>query len=153
MISVALNTHITALGFGRHVNTVTKENMKIISVAILAASIASFKVTEATYTPSTTTEVRLQYGWTAVPHDQSKLLESISPWDPANYTVSKILIPNSILANKTLLYAKSTLPEHVFNHSMRVYYYGQLPPTHASLSTMTPSPTAPSKKLLLLTPI
>ncbi|KAF1974620.1 urea hydro-lyase/cyanamide hydratase [Bimuria novae-zelandiae CBS 107.79] len=65
-----------------------------------------------------------KYGWTSVPHDQSVLLKDVSPWDPANYTVSQIQLPESDIAKKVAEYAKERLPEQVFNHSMRVYYYG-----------------------------
>jgi cyanamide hydratase len=66
-----------------------------------------------------------KFGWTAVPHAQSVLLKDVSPWDPANYTVSEIKIPDSEVAKKAVQYAKDHLPEQTFNHSMRVYYYGQ----------------------------
>jgi hypothetical protein len=66
-----------------------------------------------------------KYGWTSVPHDQSVLLKDVSPWDPANYSVSEIQVPDSEIAKKVTEYAKERLPEQVFNHSMRVFYYGQ----------------------------
>lgn len=65
------------------------------------------------------------YGWTAVPHDQSVLLKDISPWDPANYDITEIPIPNTELAKKVGKYVKERLPEEVYNHSMRVYLYGE----------------------------
>jgi cyanamide hydratase len=65
-----------------------------------------------------------KFGWTSVPHAQSTLLKDVSPWDPANYTAAEIKIPDSELAKKTMQYAKDHLPEIVFNHSMRAYYYG-----------------------------
>jgi hypothetical protein len=66
-----------------------------------------------------------KFGWTAVPHAQSELLKDVSPWDPANYTVADIKVPDSEVAKKAVQYAKKHLPEQTFNHSMRVYYYGQ----------------------------
>lgn len=65
------------------------------------------------------------YGWTSVPHDQSVLLKDISPWDPATYDVADIWIPNTEIAKKVEGYAKRRLPEKVYNHSMRVYLYGE----------------------------
>lgn len=68
------------------------------------------------------------YGWTPVPHDQSVLLQNISPWNPANYNVADIRLPDTELAKKVHQYAKQRLPEEVYNHSMRVYYYGEYHP-------------------------
>ncbi|KAF2685197.1 putative urea hydro-lyase/cyanamide hydratase [Lentithecium fluviatile CBS 122367] len=65
-----------------------------------------------------------KFGWTTVPHAQSTLLKDVSPWDPANYTVAEIKLPDSGIPQKAVRYAKEHLPEQVFNHSMRVYYYG-----------------------------
>ncbi|KAL1599916.1 hypothetical protein SLS60_007721 [Paraconiothyrium brasiliense] len=64
------------------------------------------------------------YGWTSVPHDQSILLNNVSPWNPATYDVAEIRIPDTDLAKKVTEYAKENLPEQVYNHSMRVYLYG-----------------------------
>ncbi|KAF9733690.1 hypothetical protein PMIN06_006532 [Paraphaeosphaeria minitans] len=64
------------------------------------------------------------YGWVSVPHDQSVLLKDISPWNPATYEVADIQLPDTELAKKVKDYAKERLPEGVYNHSMRVYYYG-----------------------------
>ena len=66
-----------------------------------------------------------KYGWTSVPHDQTVLLRDVSPWDPANYTIPELQFPDSGIAKSVTAYAKEQLPEQVFNHSMRVYYYGQ----------------------------
>jgi cyanamide hydratase len=65
------------------------------------------------------------YGWTSVPHDQSVLLKDVSPWNPATYDVAEIQVPDTELAKKATKYAKERLPEQVYNHSMRVYFYGQ----------------------------
>ncbi|KAJ4354237.1 uncharacterized protein N0V89_005971 [Didymosphaeria variabile] len=65
------------------------------------------------------------YGWTSVPHDQSLLLKNINPWNPATYDVAEIRLPDTELAKKVTEYARERLPEHVYNHSMRVYLYGQ----------------------------
>jgi cyanamide hydratase len=65
------------------------------------------------------------YGWTSVPHDQSVLLKDVSPWDLADYDVADIRIPDTELARKVNEYVKERLPEEVYNHSMRVYFYGE----------------------------
>lgn len=65
------------------------------------------------------------YGWTPVPHDTSVLLKDISPWDPAICDVTDIQVPHTELAEKVHRYAKERLPEAVYRHSMRVYFYGK----------------------------
>ncbi|KAJ4302707.1 hypothetical protein N0V90_001597 [Kalmusia sp. IMI 367209] len=78
----------------------------------------------ATSKPTDHSQGMLQtYGWISVPHAQSILLKDISPWDPANCTASEIEVPDTDLAKKVAHYAQDHLPEQVFNHSMRVYYY------------------------------
>ena len=69
------------------------------------------------------------YGFTALPRDGTTLVKN-KPTnnDPATpTTVSLIPLPVSSLASAVLAYAKKELPEKVFNHSMRVYYYGTVP--------------------------
>lgn len=66
-----------------------------------------------------------KFGWTAVPHAQSVLLKDVSPWDPANYSIWEISTPESEIASRVMGYAKEKLPTEVYNHSMRVYYYGK----------------------------
>ena len=96
-----------------------------ISTTILSFT-SSMILTAAMTKPEEPSESTLEkYGWNAVPHDQSVLLKDVSPWDPANYSVSEIQVPDSELARKVVEYAKEQLPEQVFNHSMRVYLYGQ----------------------------
>jgi cyanamide hydratase len=72
-----------------------------------------------------------KYGWTSVPHDQSVLLQGVSPWDPADYTIAQMPFSESEgeLTSKVASYAVKHLPEQVYNHSMRVYFYGQPPRT------------------------
>jgi cyanamide hydratase len=95
--------------------------------------------TMAQSTPADHTNSTIEkFGWTSVPHAQSALLKNISPWNPANYTVADIRLPDSELANQTLQYAKDHLPSQVFNHSMRVYYYGHAI-AHHHLPAFVPS--------------
>ncbi|KAH6678427.1 cyanamide hydratase family HD domain-containing protein [Halenospora varia] len=67
------------------------------------------------------------YGWTPVPRDLSILLkeQSQASGNAPTVTVSSIPLPSSELATKLHEYAKKELALQTFNHSMRVYYYGQ----------------------------
>lgn len=64
-------------------------------------------------------------GWTAVPRAQSKILSHVDTNAPAKFSVNDIQVPKSDVVNKAYEYAKHELPEQTFNHSMRVYYYGE----------------------------
>jgi hypothetical protein len=67
-----------------------------------------------------------KYGWTAVPRDVGTLLQqSQASSGPAKYiAASSIKLPDSPLVQAVHEYAKKELPLETFNHSMRVYYYG-----------------------------
>ena len=107
--------------------------MKVLTATLLS-SILLVSATTQTKPADHSPETIKKFGWTAVSHAQSTLLKDVSPWDPANYTVAEIKIPDSEVAKKAVQYAKDHLPEQTFNHSMRVYYYGQ----HSSLSPINP---------------
>jgi len=82
------------------------------------------------------------YGWTAVPRKISTLLansaaSSSSPAEPLS--ISALPLPDSPLAKAVHQYAQSELQVETFNHSMRVYYYGQAMLTYAFPSWSTPS--------------
>ena len=66
------------------------------------------------------------YGWTAVPRDLTALISSQSQatGPPKPILASSVVVPGTVLAKEVLEYAKKELPIEVFNHSMRVYYYG-----------------------------
>ena len=66
------------------------------------------------------------YGWTAVPRDLPTLLRTQSQaLGPAKtISISSIALPDTPLAKAVYEYAKKELPIEVFNHSMRVFYYG-----------------------------
>jgi hypothetical protein len=98
--------------------------MKFAPIALLS-SILLVSATKQTKPADHSAGTIKKFGWTAVPHAQSVLLKDVSPWDPANYTVAEIKIPDSDVAKKAVQYAKEHLPEQTFNHSMRVYYYGE----------------------------
>ncbi|KAI2191815.1 hypothetical protein LOZ21_001445 [Ophidiomyces ophidiicola] len=69
--------------------------------------------------------VIIDYGFTAVEASATKLLSSSHPSLKAPYIpVSQTPIPKTALGKRIQEYAKSKLPEPTFNHSMRVYHYG-----------------------------
>jgi len=67
-----------------------------------------------------------KHGWTSVPHDQSVLLQGVSPWDPADYTFAEMDFPESEkgLTARVAEYVLKNFPKQVYNHSLRVYFYG-----------------------------
>ena len=83
------------------------------------------------------------HGWTAVPRDPSVLLKDSSASEPKLWTVDEIALPDSPLAKEVLAYAKRELNEQTFNHSMRVYYYGEddISGTHGLLGSVLESLT------------
>jgi cyanamide hydratase len=67
-----------------------------------------------------------EYGFTAVPASAKQLLLSDSPSKPPwPLSPASIPVPNTALSKRVQAYAKAHLPEPTYNHSMRVYYYGQ----------------------------
>ncbi|EED24146.1 urea hydro-lyase/cyanamide hydratase, putative [Talaromyces stipitatus ATCC 10500] len=69
-----------------------------------------------------------EYGFAAVPASATQLLDDpttkpSSP--PPAYSISDFSIPNTALAKRIQAYAKAHLPETTYNHSLRVYYFGQ----------------------------
>ncbi|KAH6718981.1 hypothetical protein DL95DRAFT_434241 [Leptodontidium sp. 2 PMI_412] len=82
-----------------------------------------------------------EFGWTAVPRKLSTLLEqskaSSGPAKPIS--VSSISLPDSPLAKAVHEYAKKELSIETYNHSMRVFYYGQAILTQAFPAWSTPS--------------
>ena len=72
---------------------------------------------------SKTTE---EHGWTAVPRSLEKLVANTNDARPAKpMKVDDIPLPDSLLVQQVMKYAKESLPSETFNHSMRVYYYGK----------------------------
>ena len=66
-----------------------------------------------------------EHGWTAVPRSLEKLVASRKNPQPSKpITVESIALPDSPLVQQVLKYAEENLPIETFNHSMRVYYYG-----------------------------
>jgi hypothetical protein len=69
-----------------------------------------------------------KYGWTAVPRKVDALLQQSEAAGPAKpLSVSSIKLPDSPLVKAVHEYAKKELAIETFNHSMRVYYYGNPP--------------------------
>ncbi|TDZ26829.1 Cyanamide hydratase [Colletotrichum orbiculare MAFF 240422] len=84
-------------------------------------------------------------GWTAVPVDAVKILNG-KPYihKPQPLLVDDVEFPeDDAIVAKTKTYAKEKLPEHTFNHSMRVFYFAsaiikqQFPEHHDALSPVT----------------
>ncbi|KAF2630932.1 cyanamide hydratase [Macroventuria anomochaeta] len=63
-------------------------------------------------------------GWAAVPRSHSQALESINKNEHAKLDLDSVKVPDTGVARKVFEYAKNTLPERTFNHSMRVWNYG-----------------------------
>lgn len=69
-----------------------------------------------------------EYGFTAVPASATQILNDpttkpSSP--PPGFSLSSFPIPSTALAKRIQAYAKTHLPEPTYNHSLRVYYFGQ----------------------------
>ncbi|KAL2067105.1 hypothetical protein VTL71DRAFT_1529 [Oculimacula yallundae] len=81
-----------------------------------------------------------EFGWTAVPRKLSILLEqSLASSAAKPISVASISLPDSPLAKEVHKYAKNELATETYNHSMRVFYYGQAILTQAFPSWSTPS--------------
>lgn len=69
-----------------------------------------------------------QFGFTAVPRSLDKLIATQSTKTTSKpIAVDEIDLPKTPLAASIHAYAKESLPRQMYNHSMRVYYYGKLP--------------------------
>lgn len=65
------------------------------------------------------------YGWTAQPRDPKLFLsERCLSTAPFPVLVESVRLPDTPLANSVLAYAQEELNSGTFNHSMRVFYYG-----------------------------
>jgi cyanamide hydratase len=64
-------------------------------------------------------------GWNAVPRSFKESLADVDKNKQAELSVDEAKIPTTEIAKKTHAFAKQQLPEKTFNHSMRVWYYGQ----------------------------
>jgi len=67
-----------------------------------------------------------EYGWGAVPINPKEFAPTKNP---TPQLVKDISLPETQVAKAALEYAKTELPAHTFNHSMRVFYYG-IHPVH-----------------------
>jgi cyanamide hydratase len=66
-----------------------------------------------------------EYGWTALSCDPSQWGgDKKNNHDPVPQLCSQIPRPETPLVKAAMEYVKAELPEHTFNHSMRVFYYG-----------------------------
>ena len=80
-----------------------------------------------------------EYGFQAVPRDAAKILHGKeNVVDPTPLAISRIEFPDTALVKAVHSYAKIELPSRTFNHSMRVYYYGERLLLPLSISTYHP---------------
>jgi cyanamide hydratase len=78
---------------------------------------------------STTNDPIAEHGWTAVPLDPEAIFQG-KPYlnEPGPILVKDIHFPSDDpIVVKAQQYAKEHLPAQTFNHSMRVFYWGNLP--------------------------
>lgn len=69
-----------------------------------------------------------EYGWTAQSCDPSQWGgDKKNNIDPVPQLCSQVPLPNTPLVKAAMDHVKAELPEHTFNHSMRVFYYGTSP--------------------------
>lgn len=67
-----------------------------------------------------------EYGWTALPCDPEQWGgNKKNNRDPRVQLCSQVSLPDTPLVKAALDHVKQELPEHTFNHSMRVFYYGK----------------------------
>ncbi|KAK3068224.1 hypothetical protein LTR53_014380 [Teratosphaeriaceae sp. CCFEE 6253] len=67
-----------------------------------------------------------EHGWTAVSRSLENLMASREEKRPSQpVSVEEIPLPNTPIVKSVMQYAQDRLPAETFNHSMRVYYYGQ----------------------------
>lgn len=75
--------------------------------------------------PLSRDEQILEYGWTALPCDPSQWGgNKKNNHNPTPQLCNQVPLPETPLIKAAMRYAKAELPEHTFNHSMRVFYYG-----------------------------
>lgn len=72
-----------------------------------------------------------QHGWTAIARDPQIVLSGKSNLhEPAPLLVKDIAFPgDDVLVAQVQAYAKSKLAPQTYNHSMRVYYFGECRPS------------------------
>jgi cyanamide hydratase len=69
-----------------------------------------------------------EYGWTALSCDPTQWGSNKKyNHEPKPQLCNQVPIPDTPLIKSAMDYAKAELPEHTFNHSMRVFYYGTFP--------------------------
>jgi len=67
-----------------------------------------------------------EHGWTAVPRSMEKLVAGAkSPKSSTPVKVEDIHVPDSPIVQSVIKYARENLSRQTFNHSMRVFCYGE----------------------------
>ncbi|KAG9234127.1 hypothetical protein BJ875DRAFT_22352 [Amylocarpus encephaloides] len=81
-----------------------------------------------------------QYGWSAVPRDIPTLLKTQSKAQGASpaFSMEELQVPKSALARKVHEYTRKELNRETFNHSLRVWCYGQAILRHSFPSWQSP---------------
>ncbi|KAI4852896.1 cyanamide hydratase [Aureobasidium sp. EXF-8845] len=75
--------------------------------------------------PLSRDEQILEYGWTALPCDPSQWGgDKKNNHNSTPQLCDQVPLPDTPLIKAALKHVKAELPEHTFNHSMRVFYYG-----------------------------
>lgn len=64
-------------------------------------------------------------GWPAMPRSHTRALKDIDKNNQAELDLDSVKIPNTSIAAKVFEYAQESMPEKTFNHSMRVWNYGE----------------------------
>lgn len=68
-----------------------------------------------------------EYGWTALSCDPEQWGgNKNNNHDPVVQLCNQVPLPDTPLVKAVVEHVKNELPEHTFNHSMRVFYYGKL---------------------------
>jgi cyanamide hydratase len=74
-------------------------------------------------------------GWAAVPRSHTYALKDVNKNEQAKLDLNSVKVPDSEVARRVFDYAKASLPEKTFNHSMRVWSYGERHRHHPASST------------------
>lgn len=70
-----------------------------------------------------------EYGWTSLSCDPAQWGENKSyNKEPVTQLCNEVEMPATPLVTAAMEHVKRELPEHTFNHSMRVFYYGKITP-------------------------
>lgn len=86
-----------------------------------------------------------EYGWPAVPRDFDALLANIGPARTVGFD-ELLPLPDTKLAREVDAFAKKALPGGVYNHSVRVYLFGEWQRRRAGLVVVVGGPLGASER-------